>query len=233
MIGTWINIATVLVGGSTGLLFGARLPERIRHTIFNAIGVFTLLLGARMFLDSENPLYVLAALLLGGAIGEALDLETRLVHLGGWLERRFARGSGASSRFVEGFLAASLLFCVGPMTILGALQDGLTGDYRILATKAVMDGFSALAFAAAMGPGVLFSVLVILVYQGGLTLLASVFQALMTSPMVAEMTATGGVLLAGLAISNLLELRPLRVGNWLPALVVAPLLVALVARLAG
>lgn len=227
MTGTWINIVAVLLGGSTGLLFGRRVPERARDTIFHAIGLFTLLLGTRMFLASQNPLYVLGALLLGGGVGELLRLEDRLQALAHWIEQRW-NPTGKESRFVEGFLTASLLFCVGPMTILGALQDGLTGDYQILATKAVMDGFSALAFAAVMGAGVLFSVVVILVYQGGLTLFATLLQPWLTQPMINELTAAGGVLLAGLAVSSLLQIKPLRVGNWLPALLFAPLLVALV-----
>ncbi len=225
MTGTWINIAAVLVGGGVGLFFGQRVPSRIRHTIFHAIGMFTLLLGVRMFLASQNPLYVLGSLLLGGGVGELLRIEDRLASLGSWFERRW-RQPAQESRFVEGFLAASLLFCVGPMTILGSLQDGLTGDYQILATKAMMDGFSALAFAATMGVGVLFSTVVILVYQGGLTLFAAALQPWMTEAMMAELTAAGGVLLAGLAVSSLLELKPLRVGNWIPALLFAPLLVA-------
>ena len=226
MTGTWINIAAVLVGGGVGLFFGQRVPSRIRSTIFHAIGMFTLLLGVRMFLASQNPLYVLGGLLLGGGVGEFLRIEDRLASLGAWFERRW-RQPAQESRFVEGFLAASLLFCVGPMTIIGSLQDGLTGDYQILATKAMMDGFSALAFAATMGVGVLFSTVVILVYQGGLTLFAAALQPWVTEAMMAELTAAGGVLLAGLAVSSLLELKPLRVGNWLPALLFAPLLVAL------
>ncbi len=226
MVGTWLNIATVLAGGSLGLVFGQRVPESVRNTIFHAIGVFTLLLGVRMFMESANPLYVLGGLLLGGGVGEWLRIEDRLQGLGRWLEARFSRKEeGGRSHFVEGFLTASLLFCVGPMTILGSLQDGLTGDYQILATKAVMDGFSALAFAATLGVGVLFSTVVILVYQGGLTLFASTLQPWVTEVMMAEMTAAGGVLLAGLAMSSLLQLRPMKVGNWLPALLFAPLLV--------
>ncbi len=230
MVGTWINVATVLVGGGLGLGFGRRVPESVRNTIFHAIGVFTLLLGVSMFLESDNPLYVLGGLLLGGGVGEVLRIEDRLQALGAWMEARFSRAEAGSSRFVEGFLTASLLFCVGPMTILGSLQDGLTGDYHILATKAVMDGFSALAFAATLGVGVLFSTVVILVYQGGLTLFASTLQPWVTQAMMEEMTAAGGVLLAGLALSSLLQIRPMKVGNWLPALLFAPLLVAVFGR---
>jgi len=234
MIGTLINVATVLLGGGLGLLFGSRLPDRLKATLVAGLGLFTTALGLRMFiLNTDNPLIVLGCLLAGTLLGEWWRIEDGLQSLGGWLERRFARapdgyqaGDG-SSRFVRGFLTASLLFCVGPMTILGSLQDGLSGDYSTLATKAVLDGFAALAFASSLGPGVLFSAVVILLYQGGLSLLAGQLSPLMTDRMVAEMTATGGVLLVGIAVSSLLELKPIRVGNYLPALALAPLLTAL------
>ncbi len=234
MTGTWINIVTVLVGGGLGLLFGARLPERARQTVFHGLGVFTLLLGVSMFTASRNPIYVLLGLLLGGLVGEALRIEDGLRGLGAWFERRLGAPDPAqegASRFVRGFLTASLLFCVGPMTILGSIQDGLLGDYRILATKALMDGFAALAFASTLGVGVLFSVVVILVYQGGLSLLAAQLQGVFTEAMLAELNGAGGVLLVALALSSLLELKRIRVGNLLPALVIAPLLPALMAWL--
>ncbi len=234
MIGTWINIGTVLLGGGLGLLFGARLPERARQTVFHGLGVFTLLLGVSMFTASRNPIYVLLGLLLGGLMGEALRIEDGLRGLGAWFERRLGAADPAqegASRFVRGFLTASLLFCVGPMTILGSIQDGLLGDYRILATKALMDGFAALAFASTMGVGVLFSVVVILVYQGGLSLLAAQLQGVFTEAMLAELNGAGGVLLVALALSSLLELKRIRVGNLLPALLIAPLLPALLAWL--
>jgi uncharacterized membrane protein YqgA involved in biofilm formation len=153
-----------------------------------------------------------------------------LRNLGAFLERRFTRRNREElqgSRFVLGFLTASLLFCVGPMTFLGSIQDGLSGNYQLLAIKSVLDGFAALAFASSLGVGVLFSSLVILIYQGGLSLLAAQAQAIMTPPMMTEMTAVGGLLLVGIAVSSLLEIKPIRVGNFLPALVVAPLVVAI------
>ncbi len=227
MTGTWINIVTVLVGGTLGLFFGARLPERARQTVFHGLGVFTLLLGGRMFAASQNAIVVLLGLLLGGLLGEWLRIEDGLRGLGAWFEARFTSGAAASdgsSRFVRGFLTASLLFCVGPMTILGSIQDGLTGNYEVLATKAVMDGFAALAFASTLGVGVLFSAVVVLVYQGGLSLLAAQLQGVFTEAMLAELNGAGGVLLVALALSSLLELKRIRVGNLLPALLVAPLL---------
>jgi hypothetical protein len=238
MTGTVLNIAAVLVGGTLGLVFGARLPARVSQTVVASLGLFTAVIGIQMFLKTENAIIVLGSLLLGGLLGEWLRIEDRLINLGGLLERRFAPPSplegmqpklNQGSRFIKGFLTASLVFCVGPMTILGSIQDGLTGDYSLLAIKSVLDGFAALAFASTLGIGVLFSTLVILVYQGGLSLLAAQAQAVITPAMMGEMTAVGGVLLLGLAISSLLELKPIRVGNFLPALVIAPLIVAILA----
>ena len=233
MTGTLINILTVLVGGTLGLLFGSRLPERLRQTVIAGLGLFTAAIGLQMFMETENAIIVLGALLTGALLGEWWRIEDRLRNLGSLLERRFTQPQAEStvgsqgSRFVRGFLTASLVFCVGPMTILGSIQDGLTGDYKLLAIKAVLDGFAALAFASSLGVGVLFSALVILLYQGGLSLLAAQAQALITPAMMSEMTAVGGVLLLGIAISSLLEIKPIRVGNFLPALLIAPLIVAI------
>ena len=239
MTGTIINIATVLVGGTIGFTFGPRLKVRFRETVIIALGLFTLAVGTGMFIESldvegENPLVPLVSLLLGGLIGEWWRIERRLKSLGASLEVRFTRGAESTegSRFVRGFLSASLLFCVGPMTILGSIQDGLTGDYQLLAIKSVLDGFAALALASTLGIGVLFSALVVLIYQGGISLIAAQAQAFLNEVMLAEMSAVGGVLLLGLAIGTLLELRPIRAGNLLPALLVAPLLVLLM-RLLG
>lgn len=172
-MGTLLNVATVLIGGAVGLLLGARLPERVRQTVVAGLGLFTLAYGLQMFLKTQNALVVLGSLLIGALLGEWWRIEDRLAGLGRWLEQRFSSQKGAQNRFVRGFLTASLVFCVGPMTILGAVQDGLTGDFSTLAVKAVLDGFAALAFASSLGVGVLFSVLVIIVYQGALTLLAA------------------------------------------------------------
>lgn len=229
MIGTLLNIATVLAGGALGLLFGERVPERLKATIVAGLGLFTAGIGLQMFLKTGNAIIVLGALLLGALLGEWWRIEDGLQALGARLERRFSRapedGGDGSSRFVRGFLTASLLFCVGPLTILGSIQDGLTGDYRLLAVKSILDGFGALAFASTLGPGVLFSALVILVYQGGLTLLAAQLSGVVTDPMMNEMTAAGGLILLGLALSSLLEIKKIRAGNFLPALVIAPLIV--------
>jgi uncharacterized membrane protein YqgA involved in biofilm formation len=230
MTGTFLNIATVLVGGALGLLFGSRLPERLKQTIMAGLGLFTALIGISMFLKTQQPLIVLGALLAGGLLGEWWKIEDGLQALGGFFERRFSHG-GDAARFVRGFLTASLLFCVGPMTILGSLENGLTGHFETLAIKSVLDGFAALAFASTLGVGVLFSTVVILVYQGSITLLAAQLSPLFSQSMINEMSATGGVILVGIALSSLLELKKIRVGSFLPALVIAPLIVALLAWL--
>ena len=229
MTGTILNVIAVLIGGTLGLLFGARLPDRLKATVIAGLGLFTAAIGIQMFLKTENPLIVLGALLIGALLGEWWRIEDGLQGIGKRLEERFA-GSGetdanGSSKFVRGFLTASLLFCVGPLTILGAIQDGLTGNYELLAVKSVLDGFAALAFASTLGAGVLFSTLVIIIFQGGISLLAVQLNALVTAPMLSEMTATGGVILMGLAVSNLLEIKKIRTGNFLPGLAVAPLIV--------
>jgi hypothetical protein len=230
MTGTLLNAATVLVGGLIGLFFGARLPDRMRSTLVSGLGLFTLAIGIQMFLNTQNIIIVLIALLVGAILGEWWQIEAALERLGERLQARFATdNTGGSSNFVRGFLTASLVFCVGPLTILGSIQDGLTGDYSLLAIKATLDGFAALVFASTLGVGVLFSILVVLGFQGGISLLASQAQALFTEAMIAEMTAVGGILLLGIAISSLLELKPIRVGNFLPALAGAPLIVALLA----
>ena len=241
MTGTIINIITVLIGGTLGLMFGARLPDRLKGTVVAGMGLFTFAIGIQMFLKTENPLIVLGALLIGALLGEWWKIEDGLQNLGRILEERFMRVSGpapvsgasTSTNFVRGFLTASLLFCVGPMTILGSIQDGLTGNYELLAVKSVLDGFASLAFASTLGVGVLFSTLVILAFQGGISLLAVQLNALVTAPMLNEMTAAGGVILMGLAISSLLEIKKIRTGNFLPALAVAPLIVWILGLLGG
>jgi uncharacterized membrane protein YqgA involved in biofilm formation len=235
MTGTLINMVTVLIGGTLGLIVGGRLPDRARETVIAALGLFTIAVGIMLFIEGvqvegEQVLIPLLSLLIGGLLGEWWRLEDRLKSLGAALEARFAGGSGTvteENRFIRGFLTASLLFCIGPLTIIGSIQDGLTGNYELLAIKSVLDGFAAMALASSFGIGVLFSVLVVLVVQGGISLLASQAQLFFTEVMIAELTVVGGVLLLGLAISALLELRPIRTANLLPALLVSPLLVYL------
>lgn len=227
MTGTFINVITILIGGTLGLFFGSRIPEQLKTTVIAGMGLFTMAMGVQMFFDSENQLIVLGALILGALTGELLGLEERLQSLGQILEKRFSKDTetGTGSKFIRGFMVSSLLFCIGPMAILGSIQDGLTGDYNLLAVKSTLDGFASIAFASTLGIGVMFSSIIVLIYQGGISLLASQLSTIVTDPMMNEMTATGGVLLLGLGISNLLEIKKIRVGNFLPALVFAPLIV--------
>ena len=224
MTGTILNVGAVLAGSALGLVVGARMPERVRETLMDGIGLVVLLLGMQMALETDNSLIVLVSILVGGAVGELLDIEGRLASLGDAIKTRVG---SAAPRFTEGFVAASVLFCIGPMAIIGSVNDGLRGDYSVLAVKSVLDGVSALAFSTTMGLGVAFSVLPMLVYQGGLTLLAGLAQSLLSDAMVTEMTAAGGVLILGIGL-RLLHLRQVRVANFVPALVLAPLLAALV-----
>ena len=227
MTGTFINVAAILVGGMIGLIFGARIPEKFKNTVIAGMGLFTTALGLQMFFKTENSLIVLGALIIGALLGEWIGIEDGLQSFGQMLEKRFSRDAetGSSSKFVRGFMVSSLLFCIGPIAILGSIQDGLTGDYKLLAVKSTLDGFASIAFASTLGVGVMFSSLIILIYQGGVSLLANQLNAIVTDPMMVEMTATGGVILMGVAFSNLLELKKIRVGNFLPALAIAPLIV--------
>jgi uncharacterized membrane protein YqgA involved in biofilm formation len=226
MVGTIINVAAIIAGTLLGLLLGGRLTEKIRETVLAGLGIVTLFIGLEMAFETANVLIVLASFLLGGIAGELMRLEERLEGLGAGLEKRFNRGEGADTgRFIAGFITASLLFIIGPMAILGAIQDGLTGDFQLLAVKSMLDGFASLAFAASLGIGVGFSALPVLVYQGAISLLAAGAQSFLTDPMIAEMTATGGLLIVALAFSSLLQVKKIRVGSLLPAVFIAPLIV--------
>jgi len=233
MIGTLINVSTVVLGGVLGIALGSKFPERFRHTVVAVLGLFTLAYGFQMFLSTRNALVVLVSLLVGVILGEWWQVENGLKNLGHWLETTLLSRPDihGENRFVRGFLTSSLVFCVGPMAILGSIQDGLTGDYQTLAVKAILDGFAALAFASTLGVGVIFSALVLLIYQGAITLLAAQIQALVSEAMLMEMTATGGVIILAIAISSLLEIRPIRSGNFLPGLLITPLMVWLMQTL--
>ena len=222
--GTLLNVLTVLLGGTLGALVGDRLPKRMHEALFGVLGLFTVLIGLLDAFTTKNALIVLGSLLVGVLLGEIINIERGLERLGDWAQTKLARPGSTLS---EAFVTASLIFCVGPLSILGSLDNGLTGDTTKLVIKATLDGFAALAIGATLGWGVLLSIAVILVYQGGISLLAHLIApALNANPdAITELTATGGLILVAIGL-KLLKLRDLRVANWLPALVMAPLLVA-------
>jgi hypothetical protein len=243
-IGTLVNVAAVLVGASLGVLLGHRLSQRTRDVVTDGLGLVTLLiaiLSALAVTDrvlvarigaSAPMLVVLGSLLVGGIVGSLLRLEERVESIGGWLQSRLTseEGSAERRRFVEGFVAASLLFCTGPLTILGSLNDGLGRGADELYLKAALDGFAAMAFAASFGWGVAASALTVIVVQGSLTVVGVLLGDVLPDAHVAALTAVGGLLLVGIAL-RLLRVREIPVADLLPALVVAPFLVSLAATL--
>lgn len=234
MTGTILNVVTVLIGGILGAVLGGRLPERVRETVMHGLGLLVFVIGMQMALTTRNLLIVLASILLGGILGELLGIQARLDTFGQKLEVRFARG-GEAGTFTRGFVTASLIFCVGPLSILGSIQDGLLGDFNLLAIKSTLDGFAGLAFASTLGIGVAFAAIPVLVYQGAISLTAMVLGTALgavsrETPWVIEMSATGGVLIMGISLI-LLNLKQVRVANLLPAVLFAPAIVVGLAAL--
>lgn len=222
MKGTFVNTATVLIGATIGYFAGARLPERIRTILMQGLGLVTLLLGVRMILAAEGSnavIKVAGALLLGGIAGELLKIEQGLERVGDYLKNKV---QSESATFVLGFVSASLLFCVGPMTIVGSIEDGVRGDASILYTKSIMDGVAAVALASSLGVGVFFSALTVLIIQGGLTLLGAQLSFLSGPEVINNLTSTGGAMILGISF-KLLNIAAVRVGNFLPALVLVVL----------
>lgn len=228
MTGTILNVTTVLLGSGLGTVLGERLPDKVRQTVLQGLGLVTLVAGLSMALQTRNILIVMGSVLLGGILGEWWGIEERLEALANALQHHLHLSSG--SKVAEGFVTASLIFCVGPMTIIGSIRDGLVGDYSLLAIKSLLDGFAALALASSLGIGVMLSALTVLVYQGGLSLLASLAQVAMSQGMITEMTATGGTIIIGIGLM-LLDIKRIRVANLLPGIFIAPLIVAILTAL--
>jgi uncharacterized membrane protein YqgA involved in biofilm formation len=241
-----VNVATVLAGTGAGLLAGPRLPERLRTTVLQAVGLAVVALGVANATETRNLAFPLAAMVAGGIVGELARIEDGLEGLGEWLRRRLGVGVAADDggdgdagereggersgrRFVEGFVSASLLFCVGPLTILGSLSDGLGRGAEQLLVKSVLDGTVSVVLASTLGIGVGLSALSVLVVQGAITLAAGQLAGVLDDRMIDELTATGGIIMLGIAL-RLLDIKPVRVGSFLPALVLCPLFVAAFAR---
>lgn len=246
MGGTILNIITVAIGTSLGLLIGNRLHQKIQESVVTGLGLVTMFVGVSNAGKTGNTIIPLLSLVIGVILGELLNIQGALERLAGWLQARFTapaadappaeapadEAADPRTRFITGFVTASLVFCIGPLTFVGSIQDGmgLAIGFQQLAIKSVLDMFAGMAFAATFGVGVSFSILTILVLQGGLALAGSVVGNFMSTPMINEMTAVGGLLLMGLALV-LLDIKKPRMANFLPALVIAPLLVAVAAAL--
>jgi uncharacterized membrane protein YqgA involved in biofilm formation len=233
-LGTIINVFSILIGAGIGVALGHRLPANISRTLTDALGLVVLVIGGLNLIaltdisfvaavsSAGTLLVVLASLVLGSVLGSMLRIEQRLSHFGTWLQLKASRG-GDKEKFIEGFVNASLLFTIGPMAVLGALQDGLGQGFDVLALKSTLDGLTSVAFAAALGWGVAFAAIPVGIWQGLLTLLAASAGALMSDALVASITATGGVLLLGTGL-RVLQIRMVSVADMLPALVIAPLI---------
>ena len=230
-LGTLINTMTVLVGGGIGLLVGDRIPERIRVLVVQVIGLVTLALGLSDVVKTHNMVFPLLGMVLGGIIGEMIRVEDRLVQVGEVLRRKFASNS-TDNRFVNGFVTASLLFCVGPLTILGAIEDASGKTPQLYITKGSLDGFMTVIFAALYGVGAIFSAVSVFVVQGTLTLFGTRLDLLLDDRMRTELFAAGGLAVMAIGL-NLLEIKKIRLGSLLPGLIVTPLLVWIFATPGG
>ena len=233
MTGTVLNIITVLIGGSIGTLLGNRMSAKVQETVMHGLGLIVLVIGVDMASGTGNLLIPLFSVVVGGVLGELMRISDGLDWLGAQAEARWGaklgQGRVAGWSVTRAFVTSSLIFCVGPMTVLGSIQDGLLGDYELLAVKSALDGFAAIPFAASLGPGVLLSVGTVAIVQGGLSALAmgiggGLGDVSRETPWVIELTATGGVVILGIGLS-LLELKKIRVANLLPSIVIAPLIV--------
>ena len=225
MIATFINCATVLLGSLLGLVLHKKITESFKTIVYTGAGLVAMVLGMRMAFSTTKIVYLALALILGGILGEWWKIEGGILKLGEFLKNRFA-GNESGKDFSYGFLNASVLFCVGAMTLVGAFKAGAEGDYELILTKSVMDGFMAVMLTAAMGIGVAFSALTILLYQGGITLLANQLKPLVNDLLLAELTGIGGVMVLMIGI-NLLGLSKIKTANYLPGLLIIIVLVTL------
>lgn len=219
MLGTIVNTLAIIVGAALGKWAGGALKEEMQQVVMQAIGLGVVLIGLSMAITTNNILVVLVSLVLGGIIGELLAIEHQLAKMGRAMEKMFSNGRGETT-FVKGFVSASLLYCVGAMAIMGALESGLTGQHTTLYAKSLLDGVSAVILASSLGWGVAFSAVSVFLYQGSITLLAGWLGTILTDPVVTEMTAVGGLLIFAIGL-DLLSIKKFKVGNLLPAVFIA------------
>jgi len=221
MWGTVINFCAILIGSIIGIFVGKKLPNRVLDAIMPAMGLFTFFLGVQSAFETQNSMIVLFSLVIGTIAGSLINIEYHLDKLGNYIKNRI--GSTGDDNFTQGFVTTTILYCVGPMAIMGAIQDGLIGDSSILATKAVIDGVTSIAYASSLGIGVAFSSIPVFIYQGVLSLLATWVSPIMSEPVIAELSATGGILLMAIGLNLALKCK-IKVGNMLPSLFVAIIL---------
>lgn len=227
MLGVLVNVAAVLLGGSVGLLCKRGIPARLTDAVMMGLGLCTLYIGIDGALAGENILIVIAAMVLGAIVGTLLDIDGTINRLGMWVEKKFRRGEGAKVSLAEGFVTASLLFCIGSMTIVGSLNAGISGDNEMLFTKSTLDLVSSAMLSASLGAGVLLSAVFVLVFQGGIVLLSSLIAPVFTPAAIAEMTCAGSLLIMAIGL-NLMGIAKVKVANYMPAIFFAPVLVWLV-----
>lgn len=227
MIGTIVNAVSIVTGTIVGLIFKKGIPEQVKETVMQGIGLAVLLVGLMMAFKTGNILIVISSLVLGGICGEFINIEGWLTRLGVWIESKVG---DSGSNVARAFVTTSLIYCVGAMAVLGAIEDGLTGNPSTLFAKSMLDGVTAIFFASTMGLGVMFSAIPVLLYQGSITLLASSVSQFLSPPVINELTSTGGLLIVGIAL-NILNIRQIKVGNLLPAIPFAVIIAVLVERL--
>lgn len=224
LMGTIVNVVLIIIGGVIGSFTKRGIPERFRTLIMSAIGLVTAVIGITFATQTSNILIVIVSLVIGGILGEMIDIDDKLNQMGEWVK---AKIKGEKSDVGEGVVTATLLFCIGSMAIMGSLDSGLRGDHTILYTKSVMDGISSILFAGSMGVGVILAAIPVLIYQGLLTLLASSLEPYLSAVLITEMSAVGGILLIGLGLS-ILEIKKIKVANLLPAIIIPSIILAMI-----
>ncbi|MEF9879839.1 MAG: DUF554 domain-containing protein, partial [Clostridia bacterium] len=219
MIGTLINCAAILVGSALGLLLRKGIKQSMAQTVMQGIGLSVILIGLMGAIKTQNTLLVILSMVLGGVLGTLLDLDAKMNKLGAFAQRKLCKGAAEGSTFAKGFVTASLVFCVGAMAVVGALDSGIRGDHSTLIAKAALDGVAAIVFSSSMGAGVMLAALPVFIYQGGIALLGTAVAPLLSNAVIAEMSAVGGLLIVGIGINMLLD-QNIKVANLLPAIII-------------